>query len=93
MSESINIYFECECHSDEHTLKFKLFPDIEEPELYTSVYLRQWRPWYKRIWVAIKYIFGYKSKYGDFDCFSMKREDASKFYNLAKKYKEICEQQ
>lgn len=90
MSSDNNIYFECECHSDEHMLKFKFFPDDEDPMLYASVYLRHWQPWYKRVWVAIKYVFGYKSKYGDFDCFSMNKEDANKFYNLAKKYKEIC---
>jgi len=93
MSDDVNIYFECQCYSPEHMLKFTFIPDERCPEdaLYTSVYLRQHRSWYKRLWIAVKYIFGYKTSYGDFDCFSMKPEDADKFYNLAKKYKEFVD--
>ena len=42
-----------------------------------------------RIWTAIKYIFGYKSQYGDFDCFSMKPENVDKFIELLQVYKKL----
>lgn len=64
-----NHYIECECNSDEHVLRYTF--DLEDKIIYTSVFLRHWRPWYQRVWIAIKYIFGYKCKYGHFDCTSM----------------------
>ncbi len=67
----------CSCHSPEHTITFNL--NVEDKEIYTSVFLHQYRPFYERVWVAIKYIFGYKSKYGHWDCFSA---DAKKILEL-----------
>ncbi len=73
-------FFECACHSDEHTLKFSYDPD--ENELFTSVYLNQYRHIWKRIWGAIKYVFGYPSKYGHWDCFLLRTEDAARLRSL-----------
>lgn len=71
-------YLECACHSDEHTLRFILSLDEYGPEIYTSVFLGDY-PWgWKRIWTGIKYLFGYKSKYGHWDCFQMRPEDAER---------------
>lgn len=61
-----SFFFECACHCDEHVLRFTL--DKEEKEIYTSIFLNQYRPWWGRLWLAIKYVFGYTSKYGHFDC-------------------------
>ncbi len=69
-------FFECACHSDEHTLKFSYDP--EDNELYTSVYLNQYRNIFRRVWVAIKYVFGYRCKYGHWDCFIMQPKDAGR---------------
>lgn len=74
----------CSCHSPEHTLTYHINP--EDKEVYTSVYLHQYRPLYKRIWIAIKYIFGYKSRYGHWDCFSADRSkilELKAFFDLA----------
>jgi hypothetical protein len=76
-------YYECQCYSDEHTLKFVI--DDEECELYASVFLHQYRNIFKRIWVAIKYVFGYKCKYGHWDCFMMQDEDIDRFKQLGDK--------
>lgn len=76
----------CSCHSPEHTMTYHLNP--EDKEVYTSVYLHQYRPIYKRIWIAIKYIFGYKSKYGHWDCFSADKEkilELKAFFDTATK--------
>lgn len=70
-------YFECQCYSDEHTVKFSL--DEEDGTIYASIFLNDWMPWYKRLWVGIKYIFGYKSKYGHWDNFEMRPEDYDRF--------------
>jgi len=73
-------FFECACHSDEHTLKFMYDPD--ENELFTSVFLDQYHSIWKRIWIAIKYVFGYRSKYGYWDCFLLRPEDAPRLRSL-----------
>lgn len=73
-------FFECACFSDEHTLKFSYDPD--ENELYTSVYLNQYRSIWRRIWVAIRYVCGYRTKYGHWDCFILRPEDAARLRSL-----------
>jgi len=64
-------YVECRCGSDEHVLRYTLSVDEDDQEIYTSVFLNHWKPWYKRWWHVIKYAFGYKCKYGDWDCTTM----------------------
>jgi hypothetical protein len=64
-------YLECVCHSPEHTLRF----EKDDECIYTAVYLNQDKNLFKRVWVAIKYIFGYKCKFGHWDCFILKEED------------------
>lgn len=97
-------FYECECDSDEHTLRFIL--DLDEnpikdktgksyprhPELYTSVFLNHYDQWYKRLWRGIKYIFGYKCKYGHFDSFTMKPGDAERMITMIEKFHAACDQ-
>ncbi len=73
-------FFECNCGSKEHTLRFVL--DKDEHEIYVSIFLNQWRPFYKRIWVALKYVFGYKSKYGHWDNWTLCEDDAGKLREM-----------
>jgi hypothetical protein len=77
-----NRYFECACHSDEHRLVFQLDLDDKHPEIYVSQFMHHWNPWWKRVWIAIRYVFGYKCKYGHFDCWIMKPEDAEKLRSM-----------
>ena len=73
-------FFECACHSDEHTLTFRYVPEYNE--LYTSVFLNQRRNVFKRVWIALKFVFGYKCKYGHWDCFYMRLDDAERLKAL-----------
>lgn len=73
-------FFECSCNNDEHTLRLVL--DREENEIYASVFLNQYRSWYKKIWVGIRYIFGYKCKYGHWDVWTLKPEDAERLKSM-----------
>lgn len=73
-------FFECQCSSDEHTLKFTV--DEDDGTIYTSVYLNTFYPWYYRIWVAIKYVFGYKSKFGAWDTVLIRPEDNKRLVDL-----------
>lgn len=82
----ITEYYECSCYSDEHMLKFILDDNLSDgPELYTSIFLSE-HPWYKRIWIAIKYAFGHKSKYGHWDCWLLIPTDAKRLRDLLNKY-------
>ena len=64
-------YLTCECGSDEHTLRFSVDVSTSRNELfngcvelYTSVFLNQYRSFGHKLWVGIKYVCGYKSRYG-----------------------------
>jgi len=63
----------CQCHSAEHQIIFREFDD--EKMVCMKVHLNK-LPIIKRIWYALKYIFGFQSKYGAFAEFIFKPEDA-----------------
>src|SRR5574337_647269 len=73
----------CACFSDEHTLHFDY--DEEYGDLVVSVHLRTYRNIFKRIWVAIKYVFGYRCKYGEWDETIIRWEDIPKLQKLLEK--------
>lgn len=79
-------FFECTCRSDEHTLKFSLDPD--DGELYTSVYLHQYRSVFKRIGIALKYVLGYLCRFGHWDCFILKPQDADRLIALLQQFQQ-----
>lgn len=73
----------CACHSDEHQLIYRYDP--EDKEIYTSVYLHQYRGFWKRVWVGIRYMFGYQSKYGAWDSIHMGRDQIKILHDLTKR--------
>ena len=75
-------FFECQCNSDEHTLRFIL--DKDDKEIYTHVFLHQYS-FITRVHIAIRYIFGYKCKYGHWDSFLLKPEDAKRLIDMLEK--------
>jgi len=70
-------YFECSCSSPDHTIRFVYFPEDDTigTDLYLDVQLNQTYSVFKRIWLAIKYVFGYTKKYGHWDCTIINPED------------------
>lgn len=76
-------FFECECTSAYHTMKFVY--DETENELYTEIYIYQYKRFHQRVWAAVKYVFGFKNKCGDFDCFIFKNSDIPEFRDLLNK--------
>lgn len=87
-------YFDCKCFSDEHTLKFMLddgkanngFPEYE-PELFCGVFLED-TGFFQRVWQSIKYIFGYKCRYGHFGNWTLRLEDVDRLEELLSNFKE-----
>lgn len=56
-------YLECDCGHTDHLVKFCYFND-ERDAVYIHVQLPKEQQWYKRIWLGLRYIFGYQCKYG-----------------------------
>jgi hypothetical protein len=74
-------FFECECGSDEHTLRFTLDTDPQEPGIFTTIFLSS-GGFRKRANAAIKYLFGYKCQYGHWECWSLRPDDAKRLRNM-----------
>lgn len=69
LNKEDKIYVECSCRSPEHLLQF----DRDEDFVYVYVLLNN-ENFFKRIWLGLKYIFGYKCRYGNFDEILLSRE-------------------
>lgn len=57
--------FVCECSSLEHQVSF--WYDEDENTLYVETHLVTHKNFFKRLWVGLKYAFGYKSRFGEWD--------------------------
>lgn len=79
-NENINELFICQCHNTEHQLIFSYDKDWEE--VFVSVHLIPESNIFKRIWIEIKYIFNYRSRYGHFDEFILKKSDANRLQKI-----------
>lgn len=88
-------YFDCECACSEHVLRFiymGAYKDIEPPQLYLDLFLYHYHNFFQRIWIAIKYIFGYKCKYGHFDNWIIDVKDAQRFRDMVNRYEKETEE-
>ena len=70
--------FICRCYNIEHQLVFSAFDDC----LLVSTHLTPEYNIWKRIWYGIKYIFGYKCRYGHFDEFIFNPDDYIRLRNF-----------
>lgn len=51
-------YIECTCEDLEHVTRLTV--DKDEKCIFVEYFLAPYLPWYKRIWVSLKYIFTHK---------------------------------
>lgn len=68
--------FTCKC--GDHGHQFILGYNNDETEVFISVHLVREHNIFKRIWIALKYVFGRRSIYGDFDEVILSPLDAPK---------------
>lgn len=73
-------YFDCQCSSFDHVFRFVL--DKEDGDLWLEVQLRDWEPWYMRVWHALKYVFRRKVAYGFYDTTMIKYADIARLRGL-----------
>ena len=71
----------CQCNSLEHQVTFSWLGNNEDGDVYMEVHLKPFGLW-QRIKNGIRYIFGHRSKYGDFDDMILKKEDAWKLEKI-----------
>lgn len=73
----------CACSSTEHQIVFSSFDDKNEDyrSVYCMIHLNK-LPFFKRLYNGIKYIFGYKCKYGDFEEFIIDKNNVCKLKEI-----------
>ena len=72
----------CDCSSAEHQLVLRFDDDKDlGRQVFVEIHLVP-LVWYKRLWLGIKYIFGYKCKYGNFEEMILPPKHARQVYDL-----------
>jgi hypothetical protein len=78
----------CECGTPEHQVIFQYFDD-EKPEwqeLYMDVHLVNHGNIFKNLWSAIRWAFGHKSIYGQFDEFIISPDEAKSMITFMEEF-------
>jgi hypothetical protein len=70
----------CDCNSREHQIVIEY--DDEDNLVYCHIHLVKHGFW-NRLLIGLKYIFGYKCKYGQWDEFIFKPEHADKLHEIS----------
>lgn len=73
-------YFECLCDSREHTIAFR--HSRCDNSLYLEIQLNRTAGFFRRIKLAVKYIFGYECKFGHWDCTLFDYNDITRMIKL-----------
>ena len=90
-------YIECDCTCNDHLIVFSLSNDefddgfddgCDEHVLYVCTQLRR-DSFFNRVWLGIKYIFGYQSKYGHWDEARLSGDNVEDLKKLLKDYDEL----
>lgn len=72
----------CDCSSVEHQMVLRFDEDKDLGcMVYVEIHLVP-LVWYKRLWMGIKYIFGYKCCYGNFEEMILSSKHARQIYGL-----------
>jgi hypothetical protein len=90
--ETTAILTTCDCGRMEHAVHFSYFPDEEWPELWFQFHLVH-RGFFSRIWPAVRYVFGYRCRYGEWDTLTMDPGDARDLAKFLLEYSEIATNQ
>ncbi len=74
MKNDNEILLLCECSSCEHQLIVSW--DNDNNEVFVQMHLTTYKGFWKRLWHGLKYAFGHRSRYGDFDEIILRKKDA-----------------
>jgi len=65
--------FECTCSTFDHNVRWEVDPEMGHISI--SVPLNHWRPWWKRLAIAVKYVFKSTERYGHYDTVELNPHD------------------
>ena len=85
----------CECGTPEHQVIFQYFDD-EKPEwqeLYMDFHLVNSGNIFKNLWTGIRWAFGYKSNYGQFDEFIINPEEVKNMIAFLQEFVDASEKE
>lgn len=81
-NKEVKELFICTCSDVEHQIIMSYFNDDSYPYVYCSIHLAPEWNILKRIRNAVRYIFGHRCAYGDFEEFIFKPEDADRLQSV-----------
>ncbi len=88
--EDQRVYIQCDCYSHEHLLVVELgdFSSEDRPDhmLSFGIQMNHYLPWWKRVWVAIRYIAGAESIFGHWDSVIVPERKAAELKRLIDDY-------
>lgn len=70
-----NNLFICDCSDIEHQMIVSSDPEETEKEIYIAIHLSDYINIFQRLWIGVKYIFGKKSKYGNWDVLILNQKE------------------
>lgn len=73
-------YFDCQCGDFNHVFRFVL--DEVDGEVWLEININPYLPWYKRVWEAVRYVFGCRPVYGHYDVTLLREEDYHRVHDL-----------
>ena len=77
----------CACSSIEHQLVFSTIDGEKDHFVYVQIHLCR-RPLLQRLWAGLKYIFGHKCVYGDFEEVVLDKRHADQLQKIVDYLKE-----
>lgn len=77
MDKIEELFIRCECNSSEHQFTIAYSNDKDD-EFYLTTHLTTYHHFFKRVWIGIKYAFGYKCRYGNFDTVIISRIESKR---------------
>jgi len=83
-SDSGEIILGCDCELPEHQIKVCTYEDDDPGFVGFCPMLVTWKGFFRRLVDGLKYAFGYKSKYGQFDEILLRRDDVEKLVEYLK---------
>jgi len=86
-------YLECGCNSAEHAIRVIMYDDKESvpciPEFHINVQLTNRAGFFKRLWLALKYVFNPVSDDYHWVETTLEDEDVNRLLELLSEYKEL----
>jgi len=72
----------CSCNLPEHELRISEIVWSDQTDYTIQVHLSTWHGFFGRLKNAIKYLFGHRSMYGDFDEIIITQQDITDLFNI-----------